>query len=191
VATYRRHNSRQAETLRAILAEIKEAYPDTPMCVSITGSGARSLKAFLRAQYIQEVNALTLAVETLVPEARAVIELGGQDAKVIIWKGKSECKHSVSIDKCGNSAARESSYDKPKTTLSYMNDKCAGGTGSTIDKIMAKIGISSEEAEKIMPEGRQIHRIAAKCGVFAETDVVGLLKSGIPREEIFIAKQWV
>ncbi|GHT59729.1 hypothetical protein FACS1894109_16190 [Spirochaetia bacterium] len=165
LSSYRRHNSRQAETLRDVLTEIKETYPDTPMYVSITGSGARSLKAYLHAEYIQEVNALTLAVEMLVPEARSAIELGGQDAKVIIWKGDGE----------------------RKTTLSYMNDKCAGGTGSTIDKIMAKIGISSEEAEKIMPEGRQIHRIAAKCGVFAETDVVGLLKSGIPREEIFIS----
>ncbi|GHU18126.1 hypothetical protein FACS1894163_09790 [Spirochaetia bacterium] len=165
LSSYRRHNSRQAETLRDVLAEIKEAYPDTPMYVSITGSGARSLKAYLHAEYIQEVNALTLAVEMLVPEARSAIELGGQDAKVIIWKGDGE----------------------RKTTLSYMNDKCAGGTGSTIDKIMAKIGISSEEAALIMPKGRQIHRIAAKCGVFAETDVVGLLKSGIPREEIFIS----
>ncbi|GHV07837.1 hypothetical protein FACS189485_18670 [Spirochaetia bacterium] len=165
MSSYLRHNSRQAETLRTILAEIKEAYPETPMHVSITGSGARSLKDFLHAEFIQEVNALTLAVETLVPDARSVIELGGQDAKVIIWKGE----------------------DKRKTTLSYMNDKCAGGTGSTIDKIMAKIGISSEEAEKIMPQGRQKHQIAAKCGVFAETDVVGLLKSGIPREEIFIS----
>ncbi|GHV80901.1 hypothetical protein AGMMS49944_26920 [Spirochaetia bacterium] len=163
--TYQRHNSRQAGTLRTILVELKKAYPDTPMHVSITGSGARPLKAFMHAEYIQEVNALTLAVEVLIPEARSVIELGGQDAKVIIWKGE----------------------DDRKTTLSYMNDKCAGGTGSTIDRIMAKIGITSEEAGKIMPDGKQIHRIAAKCGVFAETDVVGLLKSGIPREEIFIS----
>jgi activator of 2-hydroxyglutaryl-CoA dehydratase len=167
--TYRRHNSRQAECVRDVLAEIKQEYPETPMHISITGSGARSLKDFLHAEFIQEVNALTLAVEIMNPAVHSVIELGGQDAKVIIWKGDGE----------------------RKTTLAYMNDKCAGGTGSTIDKIMAKIGITPEEAAKIMPDEKSIHslihKIAAKCGVFAETDVVGLLKAGIPREEIFIS----
>ncbi|GMO57502.1 MAG: hypothetical protein Ta2G_17220 [Termitinemataceae bacterium] len=168
---YERHNSHQGETLRSILYILKKEFPQNPMHISITGSGARSLKPYLKAsEFIQEVNALTLAVETLHPYARSVIELGGQDAKVILWKGSGD----------------------QKTTLTYMNDKCAGGTGSTIDKIMGKIGITSEEAallkaDSIINGGKQIHSIAAKCGVFAETDVVGLLKSGVPREEIFIS----
>ncbi|MCL2759167.1 MAG: acyl-CoA dehydratase activase-related protein [Treponema sp.] len=162
---YRRHNGHQADCVKECLSHINEKYPDTKIRIAITGSGSRSLKNALDAQFIQEVNAMTLAVETFIPEANSVIELGGQDAKVILWKGDKYNRH----------------------TLTYMNDKCAGGTGSTIDKIMSKIGISQEEAAKITLVNKQIHNIAAKCGVFAETDVVGLLKVGVLKEEIFIS----
>ena len=162
---YRRHNGHQRDCVRDFINHINEKFPDAKLRIAITGSGSRALKDVLNAQFIQEVNALTLAVETLIPRANSVIELGGQDAKIILWKGDKDNRH----------------------TITYMNDKCAGGTGSTIDKIMNKIGISNEEAEKVTLENKQIHHIAAKCGVFAETDVVGLLKAGISKEEIFIS----
>jgi activator of 2-hydroxyglutaryl-CoA dehydratase/predicted nucleotide-binding protein (sugar kinase/HSP70/actin superfamily) len=159
---YRRHNGRQAETVRQILERISGIFPQG-MRIAITGSGGRALSALLGAPFIQEVNAVTLAVESLIGGAGSAVELGGQDAKVIIWRGDG------------------------KTTLSYMNDKCAGGTGATIDKIAAKIGLSPREIGRINGTDRPVHRIAAKCGVFAETDVVGLLKAGIGREEIFLS----
>ena len=162
---YRRHNGHQKDCVRDFISHINEEFPDAKLRIAITGSGSRALKDALNAQFIQEVNALTLAVETLIPEANSVIELGGQDAKVILWKGDRDNRH----------------------TITFMNDKCAGGTGSTIDKIMGKIGISQEDAVKITLEKKQVHHIAAKCGVFAETDVVGLLKAGVSREEIFIS----
>jgi len=160
---YRRHNAHQKDHVQEFLAHINKEYPDAKLRIAITGSGSRALKGALDAPYIQEVNAVSLAVETLIPAANAVVELGGQDAKVILWKGDQNNRH----------------------TLTYMNDKCAGGTGSTIDKIMSKIGISQDDIEKITLGNQQIHHIAAKCGVFAETDVVGLLKAGISKEEIF------
>jgi len=162
---YRRHNGHQRDCVRDFISQINEKFPGAKLRIALTGSGSRSLKDALDAQFIQEVNALTLAVETLIPQANSVIELGGQDAKVIIWKGDKENRQ----------------------TVTYMNDKCAGGTGSTIDKIISKIGISQEDAEKITLKDKQLHHIAAKCGVFAETDIVGLLKAGISREEIFIS----
>jgi activator of 2-hydroxyglutaryl-CoA dehydratase len=162
---YRRHNAHQKDYVREFLSHINENYPDAKLRIAITGSGSRALKDALDASYIQEVNAVSLAVETLIPEANSVVELGGQDAKVILWKGDKNNRH----------------------TLTYMNDKCAGGTGSTIDKIMSKIGISQDDIEKINLENKQIHHIAAKCGVFAETDVDGLLKAAISKEEIFIS----
>jgi len=161
---YRRHNGHQRDTVRDFISYINEKFPDVKLRIAMTGSGARALKEVLDAQFIQEVNALTLAVETLIPDANSAVELGGQDAKVILWKG-----------------------DKDRHTVTYMNDKCAGGTGSTIDKIMNKIGISQDEAANITLDKKQIHHIAAKCGVFAETDVVGLLKAGISKDEIFIS----
>ena len=162
---YRRHNGHQRDCVRDFIFHIDEKFPGAKLRIAITGSGARALKDALDAQFIQEVNALTLAVETLIPQANSVVELGGQDAKVIIWKGDKDNRQ----------------------TVTYMNDKCAGGTGSTIDKIMSKIGISQEDAGKITIGNKQLHHIAAKCGVFAETDIVGLLKAGISREEIFIS----
>ena len=162
---YRRHNAHQAECVATLLKEIQSKFPDSVFRTAITGSGGRALSAMLNAQFIQEVNSLTLATETLIPDAGSVVELGGQDAKVILWKGSAESR----------------------TTLTYMNDKCASGTGSTIDKILGKIGLSHVDAAKINPAGLQPHQIAAKCGVFAETDVVGLLKAGISKDEIFVS----
>jgi len=162
---YRRHNGHQRDCVRDFISHINEQFPGANLRIAITGSGSRALKDALDAQFIQEVNALTLAVETLIPDANSVVELGGQDAKIILWKGSNDSRH----------------------TVTYMNDKCAGGTGATIDKIMSKIGISQEDAASITLENKQIHHIAAKCGVFAETDVVGLLKAGVSKEEIFIS----
>ncbi len=163
---YERHNTRQSELVRDFLAEIVEIFPSNNLSLFITGSGGRSLASILNATYVQEVNAVSYAVETRHPDAGSVIELGGQDAKVIIWKE----------DKNGN-----------KSSISFMNDKCAGGTGATIDKIFSKIGLPMDEARKVKLSGQSLHHIAAKCGVFAETDVVGLVKAGVNKEEIFIS----
>ncbi len=163
---YKRHNARQPELVLDILNTLEDQFPQFGLDIFITGSGGRMIAPYINAQYIQEVNAVTYAVEKLHPEAGSVIELGGQDAKVIIWK----------VDKQGR-----------KSTLTFMNEKCAGGTGATIDKIFGKIGLSIEEAAGISAHGKTIHHIAAKCGVFAETDVVGLVKAGIDREEIFVS----
>ncbi len=163
---YRRHNARQPQTVRDFMTEIESRFPSATLNVFITGSGGRALAPFLRARYIQEVNAVTYAVEKLHPDTGSVVELGGQDAKIIIWKEDEQGR---------------------KSTITSMNDKCAGGTGATIDKILAKVGIAPEDAGRIKAEGKTIHHIAAKCGVFAETDVVGLLKSGVDREEIVVS----
>jgi predicted CoA-substrate-specific enzyme activase len=163
---YERHNARQPELVLEFLKLIEEKYPNFQSDVYVTGSGGRTIAPLLNGHYIQEVNAVTYAVEKLYPDAGSVIELGGQDAKVIIWK----------VDDNGR-----------KSTLTFMNDKCAGGTGATIDKIFGKIGLPIEQASVVSAEGKTIHHIAAKCGVFAETDVVGLIKAGIDREEIFVS----
>lgn len=163
---YRRHNTRQSRQVRSFLQEITAAFPDHQFRIFTTGSGSRALSPALNALYIQEVNAVTYAVEKFYPQAGSVIELGGQDAKVIIWKEDEQGR---------------------KSTLTFMNDKCAGGTGATIDKILGKIGITHEQASAVRAGGKTIHHIAAKCGVFAETDVVGLVKNGIDKEEIVIS----
>jgi activator of 2-hydroxyglutaryl-CoA dehydratase/predicted nucleotide-binding protein (sugar kinase/HSP70/actin superfamily) len=164
---YQRHQTKQPEKVLELIEAIEASFPDSPReqwRVFMTGSGAAPLCAGLGAKFVQEVNAVTLAVETLHPDVGSVIELGGQDAKIIIFK-KDE--------KTGD-----------KTAAPSMNDKCASGTGATIDKCMIKVGLPPEEVVKIHFDDSKLHHVAAKCGVFAETDIVNLVKSGIPAKEV-------
>ena len=107
---------------------------------------------------------MTLAVERLHPDVGSVIELGGQDAKIIMFK--------------------EDESSGQKTATPSMNDKCASGTGATIDKCMIKVGMPADEVREIHFDDDKLHHVAAKCGVFAETDIVNLVKSGIPGNEV-------
>jgi activator of 2-hydroxyglutaryl-CoA dehydratase/predicted nucleotide-binding protein (sugar kinase/HSP70/actin superfamily) len=164
---YQRHQTKQPEKVLELIEVIEAAFPESPRDqwrVFMTGSGAAPLCASLGAKFVQEVNAVTLAVENLHPDVGSVIELGGQDAKIIIFK-KDE--------KTGD-----------KTAAPSMNDKCASGTGATIDKCMLKVGLPSSEVTQIHFDDSKLHHVAAKCGVFAETDIVNLVKSGIPATEV-------
>lgn len=163
---YRRHETRLAETLLALLVEIGDTFATVPLehiRIFATGSGAGPLCEPLGAKFVQEVNAVTMAVDALHPDAGSVIELGGQDAKIIMY----------AADGSGGKRASAS-----------MNDKCASGTGATIDKCLIKVGISREEIRDLRWDPSRLHHVAAKCGVFAETDIVNLVKAGIPSSEI-------
>ncbi|MBS0003453.1 MAG: CoA activase, partial [Thioalkalivibrio sp.] len=163
---YRRHETRQAETVRDFLDRIRSAFPDTPpegFRVFLTGSGGGPLVPLLGGRFVQEVHAVALAVETLHPEVRSVVELGGQDAKVILFQDLGE---------------------RGRKRTASMNDKCAGGTGAVIDKIAAKLGIQAERVGAIEYAGRTRHPVAGKCGVFAETDINSLQKQGVDVEDL-------
>jgi activator of 2-hydroxyglutaryl-CoA dehydratase/predicted nucleotide-binding protein (sugar kinase/HSP70/actin superfamily) len=164
---YQRHETRQAEKVMELLVAIGDQFQDIDrgkIRAFITGSGAGPLREPLGAKFVQEVNSVTMAVDHLHPDVRSVIELGGQDAKIIIYK--------------------ENEQTGDKRAIASMNDKCASGTGATIDKCMIKVGLPQEEVAKITWDDSKIHHVAAKCGVFAETDIVNLVKSGIPSPEI-------
>ena len=164
---YLRHHTKQADCALGLMVRIGQAFPGTSTAdirMFITGSGAGPLCEPLGAKFVQEVNAVTLAVESLHPDVGSVVELGGQDAKIIIFKPN---------DKTGEKSASCS-----------MNDKCASGTGATIDKCMIKVGLPSEAVAQLPFDPDKLHHVAAKCGVFAETDIVNLVKTGIPSEEI-------
>jgi activator of 2-hydroxyglutaryl-CoA dehydratase/predicted nucleotide-binding protein (sugar kinase/HSP70/actin superfamily) len=164
---YQRHQTKQAEFVLGFLERIQTAFPnvkESDMRLFITGSGGSPIGPHLGAKFVQEVNAVTLAVETLHPDVGSVCELGGQDAKIIIFKKNEETGQ--------------------KTAITSMNDKCASGTGATIDKCVLKVNLPNEEVVKIQFDDSKLHHVAAKCGVFAETDIVNLVKSGIPSLEI-------
>ncbi len=164
---YERHETRQPEKTLEMLELIKAEFADVKdkdFRLFITGSGGGPIAPQLGAKFVQEVNAVTMAVEKLHPDVGSVIELGGQDAKIIMFKQNEETGD--------------------KTAQTSMNDKCASGTGATIDKCVLKVAMPREEVPHLVFDPTKLHHVAAKCGVFAETDIVNLVKSGIPRGEI-------
>jgi len=132
--------------------------------VFVTGSGGGPIAEMIGAKFVQEVHAVALAVEKLHPEVYSVIELGVQDAKIIVFKDDEETGR--------------------KKKIPSINDKCAGGTGAVIDKINAKLKIPVAELSNQGYHGVKLHKVAGKCGVFAETDINGLQKTGTPSHEL-------
>lgn len=163
---YVRHESHQAETVFDSVREIKRelSISDENLCVFMTGSGGHRLAEPLGARFVQEVAAVSSAVETGFPDVRSVIELGGQDAKMIFFQ-----------ESCDGSRMKK---------IATMNDKCAGGTGVVIEKIAAKLHISSHDLHTQSYDYVQVYPIAGKCGVFAETDITGLQKQGVPPDQL-------
>src|SRR6201981_1577034 len=163
---YQRHETKQPEKslefLKRMEAEVGINRHNTRMFM--TGSGGGAIADQIGAKFVQEVTAVSLAVEKLHPEVYSVIELGGQDAKIIVFKDDNETGR--------------------KKKIPSMNDKCAGGTGAVIDKINAKLKIPASELSNQAYHGIKLHKVAGKCGVFAETDINGLQKTGTPSHEL-------
>jgi activator of 2-hydroxyglutaryl-CoA dehydratase/predicted nucleotide-binding protein (sugar kinase/HSP70/actin superfamily) len=163
---YQRHETKQPEKTLEFLgrleADLKIRGENSR--VFITGSGGSNLAPLIGAKFVQEVTAVSLAVEKLHPEVHSVIELGGQDAKIIVFKEDPETGR--------------------KKKIPSMNDKCAGGTGAVIDKINAKLKIPAIELGNQGYHDIKLHKVAGKCGVFAETDINGLQKEGTPSDEL-------
>jgi activator of 2-hydroxyglutaryl-CoA dehydratase/predicted nucleotide-binding protein (sugar kinase/HSP70/actin superfamily) len=163
---YQRHETRQPEKTLEFLERLEAdlGIASDTCRVFMTGSGGAGLAPLIGAKFVQEVTAVALAVETLHPEVNSVIELGGQDAKIIVF--------------------RDEGQDGRKRKIPSMNDKCAGGTGAVIDKIAAKLRIAPEHLGEFGYHGLKLHKVAGKCGVFAETDINGLQKAGTPPDEL-------
>src|ERR1700756_4621615 len=163
---YQRHETKQPEKTLEFLKRMEKdagiSRHNTRMF--LTGSGGGGIAEQIGAKFVQEVTAVSLAVEKLHPEVYSVIELGGQDAKIIVFKDDDETGR--------------------KKKIPSMNDKCAGGTGAVIDKINAKLKIPAVELTNQGYHGVKLHKVAGKCGVFAETDINGLQKVGTPSNEL-------
>src|SRR2546425_744897 len=163
---YQRHETKQPEKTLEFLKRMEKdagiSRHNTRM--SLTGSGGGGIAEQIGAKFVQEVTAVSLAVEKLHPEVYSVVELGGQDAKIIVFKDDDDSGR--------------------KKKIPSMNDKCAGGTGAVIDKINAKLKIPPVDLGNQGYHGVKLHKVAGKCGVFAETDINGLQKEGTPPDEL-------
>lgn len=156
-SVYRRHLSNIRETLTDILHNLAWRYGDLRGYAAVTGSAGIALADMLGLPFVQEVVSTMRAVEEACPEADAVIELGGEDAKVMYLSGNPEQR---------------------------MNATCAGGTGGFIDTIAFMLGVRSSEMSRLAGGANRIYPIASRCAVFAQTDVRPLLNSGAKKSDI-------
>ncbi|MGN0587468.1 MAG: acyl-CoA dehydratase activase [Oscillospiraceae bacterium] len=154
---YQRHFSRVKETAAEQLKEIAALYPDDTFRLSITGSAGLGLANASGLPFVQEVFGAFIAVKESYPDADVVIELGGEDAKIIFLTGGVEQR---------------------------MNGSCAGGTGAFIDQMATLLGITTDELDKLALSAEKIYPIASRCGVFAKSDIQPLLNQGAKREDI-------
>ena len=154
---YRRHHAHTQGTLKALLIEAHRKLGSCSLQVKITGSGSINLGKALNIGFVQEVVAVATALKTAAPQTDVAIELGGEDAKIIYFKGGLEER---------------------------MNGVCAGGTGSFIDQMAALLQTDATGLNDAAKDYKQIYPIAARCGVFAKTDSQPLINEGATKADL-------
>ncbi len=173
-SAYERHRAAQAETVLRLLGHAHVRFPDRPFRMALCGSGAQTIAGVLGAFFTQEVVANGIAVADLHPRTRTAIEIGGQDAK-ILFLGPPRGHDSAGA------------ADRPIVLDMRMNGVCAGGTGAFIDQVAELLGVCSEELAGLAAEGRSLHEVSGRCGVFARTDIQPLLNQGVARADIALS----
>ena len=154
---YRRHCAHTQETLKELLLDARKQVGECLLQAKITGSGSINLGKALGIGFVQEVVAVATALQTVAPQTDVAIELGGEDAKIIYFTGGLEER---------------------------MNGVCAGGTGSFIDQMAALLQTDAAGLNAEAANYREIYPIAARCGVFAKTDIQPLINEGATKADL-------
>ena len=157
-ADYERHFANIRETLSDLLSKAKDALGNIHLSPMITGSGGLTLAKHLGIPFIQEVISVACALQDYAPQTDVAIELGGEDAKIIYFEG-------------GNVEQR-------------MNGICAGGTGSFIDQMASLLQTDATGLNTYAKDYKAIYPIAARCGVFAKSDIQPLINEGASKEDL-------
>ncbi len=155
---YERHYAQIREKSAGMLRAVRAAFPEAGkphLCVS--GSAGMGLAESLNLPFEQEVYATRTAVKRTMPSADCVIELGGEDAKILFTSGMAEVR---------------------------MNGSCAGGTGAFIDQMASLLGVTPLELNELARRAERTYAIASRCGVFAKSDIQPLLNQGARREDV-------
>ena len=155
--SYQRHGAKIGEKLDDILQQFETDYPGEDVLLTVSGSAGLGLSENLDLPFVQEVFAEKLAAERFCPGTDVVIELGGEDAKILFLTGGFEMR---------------------------MNGTCAGGTGAFIDQMASLMQITPLELNDLAAKAQAIPPIASRCGVFAKSDIQPLLNQGARREDV-------
>ncbi len=154
---YERHFSQVRQKALELLDRIRDLTGGKPLKIAISGSAGMGLAKAAQLPFVQEVFATAETVRTLAPDTSVVIELGGEDAKVIFFKGGLDER---------------------------MNGSCAGGTGAFIDQMATLLNLTPAELDEKSLASQRIYPIASRCGVFAKSDIQPLLNQGATKEDI-------
>ncbi len=157
---YRRHNAHTQGCLRELLTEAMEALGECQLRLKITGSGALGISNALKIPFVQEVVATSTAIQHTAPQTDVAIELGGEDAKIIYFTNGIEER---------------------------MNGVCAGGTGSFIDQMAALLQTDAAGLNEAAKDYKEVYPIAARCGVFAKTDIQPLINEGATKPDLAVS----
>ena len=155
---YERHFANIQETLADLLQKAENQLGELTLCPVITGSGGLTLANHLEVPFVQEVIAVSTSLQKLAPKTDVAIELGGEDAKIIYFEN-------------GNVEQR-------------MNGICAGGTGSFIDQMSSLLQTNAPGLNEYAKHYKALYPIAARCGVFAKTDIQPLINDGATKEDL-------
>ena len=155
--SYERHYSLIRETLIRMLEDARAVLGDEPFTAAVSGSAGLGLAEGAGIPFVQEVWATGEVVKKLDHDVASVIELGGEDAKIIFFKGGMDER---------------------------MNGTCAGGTGAFIDQMASLLDVTPDELDELALRHKKIYPIASRCGVFAKSDVQPLLNQGASKEDI-------
>ena len=154
---YQRHMAQVRRKTLEMLEEMRPLLEGKQFSVALSGSAGLGLAEACGIPFVQEVFATGEIVKALEPDTSAVIELGGEDAKIIFLEGGTDER---------------------------MNGTCAGGTGAFIDQMATLLDIDVDELDRISLNHKKIYPIASRCGVFAKTDIQPLLNQGASKEDI-------
>ena len=157
-ADYERHFANIQETLADLLEKAQNQLGEMTLSPVITGSGGLTLANHLEIPFVQEVIAVSTSLQKMAPQTDVAIELGGEDAKIIYFEG-------------GNIEQR-------------MNGICAGGTGSFIDQMASLLQTDAPGLNEYAKNYKALYPIAARCGVFAKTDIQPLINEGATKEDL-------
>ncbi|MCI2162032.1 MAG: acyl-CoA dehydratase activase-related protein, partial [Oscillospiraceae bacterium] len=156
--SYERHYSQITEKMTELLTKVRDTIlKGSPAQLTVSGSAGMGISQTCNLPFVQEVYATRIATGKLLPETDCIIELGGEDAKILFLTGGMEVR---------------------------MNGSCAGGTGAFIDQMATLLNISLDEMDQLSAQYEKIYTIASRCGVFAKSDIQPLLNQGARKSDL-------
>ncbi|MBE6543507.1 MAG: 2-hydroxyglutaryl-CoA dehydratase [Ruminococcaceae bacterium] len=154
---YERHMSKISEKCAELIKAVADKFNGEKMSLAVSGSAGMGMASDLDLTFIQEVYATRIAVKAFLPKTDTVIELGGEDAKILFLTDAMEVR---------------------------MNGSCAGGTGAFIDQMASLMNVTPAEMEALASDYTKLYTVASRCGVFAKSDIQPLINQGAKKEDI-------